>query len=92
MKTHREVMTTDLYRAAALLALGGTILGVGRYYPIIKLNIRVNRLILWYVDKVGILPYRLMQKQREELKARARKRKPTKEELRDRRLYKEHFV
>lgn len=92
MRSHTEVLTRDLYKAAALLALGGQIVGVGRYYPVIKLNIRVHKLALWYVEHIGFLPYRSTQKQREHLKALAKQHKPSKEELKVRKLYKEHFV
>ena len=88
---HTELMIRDLYKAACLLALGGKILAISRYWPVMRLNLRVNKLALWYVDKVGVLPYKRVQTGREYLKSLARERKPTKEELKVRRLYRRHF-
>lgn len=88
---HTELMIRDLYKAACLIALGGKILAISRYWPVMRLNLRVNKLSLWYVDKVGVLPYKKVQTGREYLKSLARERKPTKEELKVRRLYRRHF-
>lgn len=91
VKLYTEVMTRDLYYASALMSLGAEILAVGRYYPVIRINLRVNRLSLWYVHNIGVLPYRWVKRQREYLKTIAKEHKPTKEEIKVRKLYRRNF-
>ena len=89
---YTEVMVRDLYRASMYLLLGGKIVGIGRFYPVIKLNIRVPRLTIWYTEHIGIVRYKKLKHKREYIKELAKQRRPTKKEQEVMRLYKNNFA
>jgi hypothetical protein len=89
---YTDVMERDLYRAGKYLLLGGKILGIGRYYPIIKLHMKVPRISVWYTNHIGLVNYRKLRIKREYIKQMARERMPTKKEREIMKAYKANFA